>query len=521
MKTGVIMSRVSSDEQALGYSLGIQEESLLKYCTKNEIQVIYKIKEDHSAKDFNRPEFIKFMEYAKKNRGKIDYLLVTSWDRFSRNITDALIIIRKLKDLGITVSAIEQPIDPSIPENLMILAMYLAIPEIDNTRRSQKVKQGMRAALKAGRWCRRAPYGYRNTRDEYNKPVIVTDENAEHIKFLFEEVSKGKSQKDIAEMLKNKGHNLSSSTLSDILRNPVYKGIITIPAFEQEPERMVEGQHQRIVSAQLFDRVNMILNENHKKRHRFKFNSAKEELFLRGNLTCSKCGEPITGSRSKSGSGKAYFYYHCNYCSQERYRADNANTIMKDILSGFSFKNEVKVLYNELLKEMMSGTEADRKLRIAKLKDELGKQESRINKVQDMHVDGSLSTTDYQSMMSRYFSEKQKIENELRELLKVKSSWEEYLERGIGMLSNLEKTFNQADPKQKREILSSIFPEKIVFDGINYRTPRLNEVLYQILLIDRNLVKKKSGQLHNKLKLSAKVPGAGIEPARPLLATGF
>jgi site-specific DNA recombinase len=512
MKTAAIMSRVSSDEQALGYSLGIQEESLLKYCAMNDLVVNYKIKEDHSAKDFNRPEFIKFMAYAKANRGKIDYLLVTSWDRFSRNITEALLIIRKLKDLGVTVSAIEQPIDPAVPENLMILAMYLAIPEIDNTRRSQKVKQGMNAAFKAGRWCRKAPFGYRNARDEFNKPIIVQDEHAVDVKFLFEEVSKGRSQTDTIELLKERGYTLSVSTLSDILRNPVYKGLVRVPAFEKEPEYFVEGLHQGIVSKELFDRVNQMLNENHSKRHRNKFNSSKEELFLRGCLACSNCGAPITGSKSRSGGGNEYYYYHCNYCAQERYRADNANSIMKEILAGFNFKKEVKVLYNEFLKEMLSGSEVDRKLRIEKLKKELGKQENRIIKVQDMHVDGSLSTEDYHAMMKRYTDEKQKTEAELRELNQVKSSWEEYLERSIGMLSNLEKTFNLADPKQKREILSSIFPEKIIFDGKNCRTPRLNEVLYQILLIDKNIGENKNGQLHQKLKLSDKVEHIGIEP---------
>ena len=80
------------------------------------------------------------------------------------------------------------------------------------------------------------------------------------------------------------------------------------------------------------------------------------------------------------------------------------------------------------------------------------------------------------------------------------------------MLSNLEKTFNQADPNLKREILSSTFPEKIIFDGKNCRTPRLNEVLYQILLIDKNIGENKNGQLHQKLKLSDKVEHIGIEP---------
>jgi DNA invertase Pin-like site-specific DNA recombinase len=512
MKTAAIMSRVSSDEQALGFSLGIQEESLLKYCEKNEIRVTYKITEDHSAKDFNRPEFIKFMDYAKKNKGKIDYLLVTSWDRFSRNITDALIVIRKLKNWGISVSAIEQPIDPTVPENLIILAMYLAIPEIDNSRRSLKIKQGMRAALRAGRWCRAAPYGYKNSRDETNKPIILPGDKADNVTFLFEEISKGKSQIEVIEELRLKDVKLNKSKVSDILRNPVYKGMIRIAANDEQPELIVEGQHEGLVTSDLFDRVNRILENNHKQRNRYKYNTSKEELFLRGNLTCSKCGQPLTGSRSKSGSGNKYFYYHCNYCSQERYRADNANQIMKEILAGFGFKKEVKVLYNELLKEMMNGSEADRKRRIVKLKDELAKHETRIVRAQDMHVDGSLSNSDYQSMINRYSSDKYKTGKELGELLKAKSAWEGYLDKGIGMLSNLEKTFNQAAPRQKREIISSIFPEKLVFDGNKCRTPRLNEVLYRILLIDNNISESKNGQLHQKLKLSAKVEHIGIEP---------
>ena len=71
MKTAVIMSRVSSEEQAQGYSLGVQEESLTRYCEKNNIEIVQKFREDHSAKDFNRPEFKAFLNYARKNKGKM------------------------------------------------------------------------------------------------------------------------------------------------------------------------------------------------------------------------------------------------------------------------------------------------------------------------------------------------------------------------------------------------------------------------------------------------------------------
>jgi site-specific DNA recombinase len=66
-KRAALMSRVSSDEQAKGYSLGVQSEALENYCLRNDIEIVYSFREDHSAKSFERPEFKKFLEYLKKN----------------------------------------------------------------------------------------------------------------------------------------------------------------------------------------------------------------------------------------------------------------------------------------------------------------------------------------------------------------------------------------------------------------------------------------------------------------------
>lgn len=40
--------------------------------------------------------------------------------------------------------AIEQPLDLRVPENKMMLAFYLAAPEVANDRRALNVFQGMR-----------------------------------------------------------------------------------------------------------------------------------------------------------------------------------------------------------------------------------------------------------------------------------------------------------------------------------------------------------------------------------------
>ena len=512
MKTAVIMARVSSEEQALGYSLGVQEESLTRYCEKNNIQIVQKYREDHSAKDFNRPEFKTFLNYARKNKGKIDYFLITSWDRFSRNITDAFLMIRTLKNLGITVQAIEQQTDMSIPENKAMLALFLAIPEIDNERRSIKIKGGMQAALKAGRWCRKAPRGYKNSRDEENKPVIIPGKDAEIIKGIFEGIKNGKTQRELRMCLRKEGYEISKTNISALLRNPVYIGKIRVPAGVDQSEQIVEGLHIGIINEATYYRVQNILNGNVSKRNQPKFKTLRSELLLRGNLNCSKCGDKLTGSPSRGKLGTRYFYYHCNHCGKERFRADMVNEKVKSIISELQFNREAKEVYREMVKMLLMGTDTDRRRKVIALQKDLEKQIQRLNKIQDLYIDGSLSNEDYSIMRQRYSGEKINIEEQLKGIKEVKSNLNSSLEKGVGVLANLDKMYERADLQDKKQILGSIFPENLSFDGKKCRTPRINEVLRLILLIDNEKQNKKSGQISVFIDLSAQVTLPGFEP---------
>lgn len=49
-------------------------------------------------------------------------------------------MFRTLEKFGVSVHAIEQPIDMKIPENKAMMSFYLAMPEIDNDRRSIKIR---------------------------------------------------------------------------------------------------------------------------------------------------------------------------------------------------------------------------------------------------------------------------------------------------------------------------------------------------------------------------------------------
>jgi site-specific DNA recombinase len=77
-RKAILYFRVSTDEQADGYSLRHQEERLRNYCEMQNISIVATYTEDFSAKTFDRPEFQKFLLFVKKNKSVIDLLLFTN-----------------------------------------------------------------------------------------------------------------------------------------------------------------------------------------------------------------------------------------------------------------------------------------------------------------------------------------------------------------------------------------------------------------------------------------------------------
>lgn len=511
MKKAVIMCRVSSEEQAKGYSLDVQFEQLTRYCERNSISIVKHYREDHSAKNFDRPEFQNFLHYVKKNKGEVDLLLITSWDRFSRNLTDSLVMLRTLEMCGVKVQAIEQPIDMSIPENKAMLAIFLAIPEIDNDRRSIKIRGGIRGSLKAGRWCRQAPIGYKNTRDQQNKPIIVPASTALHIKYIFEQIALGKLQSELRQEIYKKGIKISRSNFSKLLRNPIYMGKIIVPKCEDEPMMMINGIHEAIISENLYFEVQQMLSDNNKIRKLPVYKSLREELPLRGLLSCSKCGEKLTGSKSKSATGNHYFYYHCNYCANERYPMDLVNDTFESILDDFTFTKEAKEIYQLMVKELLSVDAKDSKIKHTQLVKTLNDVLVRIEKLQDLFIDGKIEHKQYSDTMARYTAQKFSLTDEINSIKKMDSDYLIWLKNGVDALSNLKSHYAKSAIRDKQQLISSIFPEKFEFDGKKCRTTRVNDVLRLILQIDKDLQNEKSGQLSKKIELSTLVESPRIE----------
>ena len=65
--------------------------------------------------------------------------------------------------------------------------------------------------------------------------------------------------------------------------------------------------------------------------------------------------------------------------------------------------------------------------------------------------------------------------NELLNLNDYQKDLSEYINYGLKLIQNLETFFKNSDVHIKNKLMSSIFEDKIEFDGEKYRTPKFKE----------------------------------------------
>jgi site-specific DNA recombinase len=513
--TADLYIRVSTDEQAdKGYSQRDQEERLQKYCENNKIKVRKVIFEDHSAKTFNRPEWNELLVDLKKKKEAVDFILFSKWDRFSRNAGDAYQMINTLRKLGVEPQAIEQPLDLSVPENKLMLAFYLAAPEVENDRRALNVLLGMRKAKKEGRWMGVAPVGYANKITEDGKKYIAPIEpEAGIMKWAFEKIAEG--QLNVEQIMKEafkKGIKCCRSNFWNSLRNPVYCGRIYLAGYKDEVSRHVQGLHQPIISESLFYNVQDYLNGK-KKTYRTKV-GCLDILQLRGYLICPKCGKLLTGSASKGRSGK-YYYYHCVSSCGARFKAENANDLFSKELKKFVPHSGMIEVYKAVLQDEFRTKTRSQREDIKQVKESLEKANNELANARKLLLSNEIEPTEYRSIKSDYEKKITGLESRLIELSKESQNIEPLLDKAVATLSCLDKLYEKADNKTKREIIGSIYPEKLVFDGFRYRTTRLNEAVELIYNLGKGFSENKKGQIEDDFDLSSVVPRTGFEPAHP------
>jgi len=488
METAYLYVRVSTDEQKRkGYSLPEQEERLLKYCKFYNIEVKGIYREDFSAKNFNRPEWNQlFSEIKKKSSGQDKNILFIKWDRFSRNIEYAYEMIGKLRKYKTIAKAIDQPIDFSVPESTVMLAVYLAVPEAENTRRAQNTSNGIRRAKLMGRYPNKAPLGFINlTSMDGKKGIAPKEPEADIIKWAFYQVAKNDHR--ITEIIKtanNKGLICSRSHFFRILHNPVYCGLIPVK-LESSEEQVVKGLHEPLISETLFNQVQSVINT--KRKTTAKRNDLQSTFFLRGFLTCPVCNRKLSGSISK-GRSKNYPYYHCHNGCRTRINAFFLNDCYQNKLQQLILSNNAIELFKKILEEQNINTQKASYLYTQKVLARKIKEEGiTLSQGRKLFIAGILKIDDYNELKKETQVSTKNLKKEGHDIAVKLKAIDRKNQIEEKALVEIFKRFSEFETSDKRHLVNLIPPT-----DINFKTGELSLDLNQALLkiLSKKVTKK-------------------------------
>lgn len=513
-KNAILYTRVSTDDQALhGYSLIHQYDTLKSHCETSGITILKHFEEDYSAKNFDRPEWKKLMQYIKKNKGVVNTILFTKWDRFTRNFTETFAVIESLQKMGISVNAIEQEVDLSIPENKFMLAFYVTGGVIEREKICQRTKDGMRAMRKQGKWNGTAPLGYKYHREDSRSSWLVIDSaKASFITDAFTLYSTGiYSIPEVQRMVSEK-HNCkikrSKQAFINILRNKVYIGNIKIEATDKEEETYIRGIHTPLIDENIFHKVQYALN-NRKRSKNIRYQDHRHPL--RGFLRCPECNKNMTSSAVKE---KKFVYYQCQE-GHRRYNALLANKQFENLLTEtFNIDESIITCYQKILEDTFDRNGANIKNQLKDINKQIVDYEQKRSNKEDNYINERIPADVYNSARKRLDGYINDLINQKTTLEgNMKHQFKNYLAKTSILLKNLSGIYKKSDVEITRRILGVILEDKLIFENNTYQTPIYTPAVDLLLRTSKGLKEKRKGSEENSEPLSSSAPPAGLEPA--------
>lgn len=316
-------ARVSTDSEEQLISLDAQ---------KNHYEVLIRSRRDWEYAGLYYDEGISGTKMAKRDgllsmladceRGLIDYIIVKSISRFSRNTVESIETVRKLCSMGIYILFEKENIDTGKMEGELLLSILSSLAESESRSISENETWSIQKRFRNGTYkIAYPPYGY----DYIDGEMVVNPEQSEIVKWIFAEVLSGSSTTHIANALNargistKRGGRWTGHTINGMIKNEKYTGDVifqktysddTFTRRRNNGERdrfFVQGHHEAIISHEDFDAANDMIARNATEKGIYADSRKYQNRYaFSGKIICGDCGA-VWKRRKISG----YFGYAC------------------------------------------------------------------------------------------------------------------------------------------------------------------------------------------------------------------
>ena len=549
-KKAALYIRVSTLYQIDKDSLPLQRADLIKYCDFLGIQE-YEIFEDagYSGKNTSRPQYQKMMQRIRS--GEFTHLIVWKIDRISRNLLDFANMYEELKKHDVSFVPRNEQFDTSAAIGEAMLKIILVFAELERNMTSERVSAVMLNRAKQRLWNgANVPLGYR-WNEEKKYPIIDPDES-KIIQLIFDTYEEYKSSIYVTRMLIDKGITTkrggtwTSKTLSDIIRNPFYKGTLRYNYRESsrgkvKPQKewvVLENNHPGIISTEQWNHCNAIMDAN---SDNYKANEpgarvTKHIHVLSGLIVCGRCGKKfIAASRDVRKNGWYISRYGCP--NRSRYMLCEEKTTSDALVAPFVLnyiRNILRIVNNDsfysfdsLERELLAGETfsavkgiekkglqrflnllhnpasdayhtalINRKnvatIDIAQLTSDKKRTETALERLEDLYIYGDISRKNYVTKKNLLEKKLEDLEEDMQELTNTKNQSDI---NDLLLVENTSAFFLQQNIMGTREI---DFEELCILCGRKAIKDFLEQIIESIVITNRKItsISFKNGMTH-------------------------
>ena len=364
-------ARVSKDTEVLLHSFSAQVSYYSSLIQKNPEWTYVGVYADEGITGTNtekRDDFKRLV--ADCDAGKIDIVLTKSISRFARNTVDLLETVRHLKDIGVEVQFERENISSMSGDGELLLTILASFAQEESRSMSENIKWAIKKGFEKGEpHSASRAFGYEWDGDQY---IIVPDE-AEAVRFIFEQYLAGTSTLQLPKLLNKKGvvgingNPLTRASIKDILQNEIYIGNLVLQKsyspkirkktlnYGELPKYRVEEAHEPIISKELYEEVERARVERGKTAP----NKNKQITCFTGKVQCGKCRYKCSRrniTHSKTTERSSYKRWTCNARETKGIKFCDLHPVDEDLLRTAS----AHILGNKELDEERFQNEIDR-----------------------------------------------------------------------------------------------------------------------------------------------------------------
>jgi site-specific DNA recombinase len=481
-------SQVKTDYDPEGISIPAQRQACMRKAEQLGVEVIDEyIEPGRTATSMDkRPAFQAMLERIRAQRD-VNYVIVYKLSRMNRNRIDDAFVLTRLRKYKVTLVSATESIDET-PVGQLLHGILAAFNEFRSAEDGADIRYKMGEKAKRGGTLGRAKLGYMNVRERFEghevRTVAVDPERAPFVKMAFELYATGEySLERLADELTARGLRtrpgrypggpVSDSKLAVMLRDRYYLGVVTYNGAEYE------GRHPALVSQELFDRVQAILDASGVSGERRR----THDHYLKGTLWCDRCRERgerqrLIITKTTNRHGTDYFYFLCRgrqegVCDLPHLPMEHIEDAVLRYWATQRLSEKFTTRIRENLEAVLSELNTSLRLLHEQLTAELARLDVEEQNLLDLAADSAFDTSKIRTRLTGLQAKRREVRNRL-------GNGDERMAKGAGvlkfqldLLQNPQELYRRLSDHGRRLLNQATFDELLVDQDRDERTIRV------------------------------------------------